>query len=115
MVPVKLPNAERAIVDPVRVRDYLLSPVHPVGRAKARFFTALGFDQHTWVELQRALLAHAHGEAEPASGGAYGQKYSVRGMLQGPTGRIAPVVSVWIILAGEEVPRLVTASRGEAP
>jgi hypothetical protein len=72
MVSVKLPNAERAVVDPTKVRDYLLSPVHPVGRAKARFFTVLGFDQLTWIELRRALLAHAHGEAEQVGGGAYG-------------------------------------------
>jgi hypothetical protein len=30
-------------VDEQKVRDYLLSPVHPVGRFKARVFAALGF------------------------------------------------------------------------
>ena len=39
----------------------------------------------------------------------YGQKYEVGGFLQGPTGREAPVVTVWIVLRGEDVPRLVTA------
>jgi len=39
---MSLPNAERAVVDPVKVRDYLLSAVHPIGRFKARFFVAMG-------------------------------------------------------------------------
>jgi len=40
---VRIRNAEHAVVDPAKLRDYLLSPEHPVGRAKARYFTALGF------------------------------------------------------------------------
>ena len=38
-----LPNAERALIDRAKIRDYLLSLHHPVGRFKARFFTSLGF------------------------------------------------------------------------
>jgi hypothetical protein len=34
---MKLPNAERAEAPPEKLRDYLLSPSHPVGRFKARF------------------------------------------------------------------------------
>jgi hypothetical protein len=113
--PLKLPNAERAVVAPAKVRDYLLSPEHPVGRAKARFFATLGFRRAEWPDLRDALLAHARGEAERAGGGAHGQKYAVRGILQGPAGRSAPVVSVWIVLAGEEAPRLITAYPGEGP
>lgn len=40
---MRLPNVERAVVEDATVRDYLLSPEHPVGWANARFFTALGF------------------------------------------------------------------------
>ena len=112
---MRLPNAEQAIVPPEKVRDYLLSPGHPIGRAKARFFVALGFRQAEWPVLQAALRAHAgEGDAEPVPS-AYGRKFEVRGMLQGPGGRDAAVVTVWIILAGEEAPRLVTAVPGERP
>ena len=52
-----LPGAERAVVEPAKVRDYLLSPEHPVGRGKARFFTGLGFRRERWPELRDALLA----------------------------------------------------------
>lgn len=112
---MKLPHADRAIVEPAKIRDYLLAPAHPIGRAKARFFAALGFRQAAWLELRDALLTHARGDAELAGGGPHGRKYAIRGMLQGPTGREAPVVSVWIVLAGEDVPRLVTAYPGELP
>jgi hypothetical protein len=107
---VRLPNADRAIVDPAKVRDYLLSPEHPVGRAKARFFAALGFTRATWPDLQRARLAHgAAGAAELLPVTPYGQKYVVRGMLQGPAGASAAAVTIWIVLHGEDAPRLVTA------
>ena len=42
----------------------------------------------------------------------YGQKYLVRGILKGPSGRAAEVVTVWIIQSGEGVPRFVTAFPG---
>jgi hypothetical protein len=107
---MRLPNAERATVEPAKVRDYLLSPEHPVGRAKSRVFTALGFRQAAWTALRDALLAHGQaGEAESAGRSRYGQKYVVHGMLQGPTGRTGPFVSVWLIPTGEEAPRFVTA------
>ncbi len=42
---VKLPAADRALVDPAKARDYLLSPAHPVGRYKAYVFFSLGYTQ----------------------------------------------------------------------
>ena len=39
----------------------------------------------------------------------YGQKYLIRAMLLGPSGSSSAVVSVWIVLTGEEFPRFVTA------
>ena len=112
---MKLPGAERAVVDPAKVRDYLLAPDHPVGRSKARFFAALGFTREAWAELQRALLAlAAEGQAEPGVASVFGQKYVVRGIIRGPGGRDAAVETAWIVLHGEDFPRLVTAYPGDA-
>jgi hypothetical protein len=44
---------------------------------------------------------------------AFGQKYVIHGILQGPNGRGAFTVSVWIVLNGEAFPRFVTAYPGE--
>lgn len=41
---VRMPNAERAVVDTRKLRDYCLSADHPRGRHKARVFqSVLGF------------------------------------------------------------------------
>lgn len=107
---MRLPNADRATIDPAKVRDYLLSPDHRDGRSKARFFGALGFTRQDWSALRDALLAVARvGEATLTDTSMFGRKYVVRGNVRGPTGRIAVVATVWIVLRGDEAPRLVTA------
>lgn len=93
-------------------REYLLSPTHPVGHSKARFFRSLGFEQSHWTVLRDALVAHLRtGDKAPQASNAFGQKYVVRGILHGPLAS-AETASVWIILHGESVPRFVTAYPG---
>ncbi len=110
---MKLPGAESAIVDEQKVREYLLGESHPVGRFKAAFFTSLGYPTADWEVLARDLATHSvEGEASEADRNDYGTKYEVRGILEGPKGKRAQVVSVWILLDGEAAPRLVTAYPG---
>ena len=109
----RLPRATDAVVDEIKVRDYLLSAEHPVGRSKARFFESLGYRRESWNRLRLDLLELAHhGEAIPGIPGPYGLKYEVRATLSGPTSRWARIVTVWIVLEGEEIPRFVTAYPG---
>jgi hypothetical protein len=111
---VKLPAAERALIEPAKVRDYLLSREHPVGRFKAVFFESLGYSPDAWQRLEADLRALA--VAEEAILGErtkYGQKYEVRGTLNGPSGRPASLVTAWIVRWGEDAPRFVTAFPGE--
>lgn len=107
---MKLPAGNRALIDPSKVRDYLLSPSHPVGRFKAAFFAAIGFKHGEWRALvaELARLA-ADGEAEPTEATEYGQKYGIRGTITSPSGRSAMILSAWIVRGGEAFPRLVTA------
>ena len=110
---MKLPGAEHSICDAAKVRDYLLSHEHPVGRSKARFFESLGFKRAEWPALQSSLLQLGRdGEAELGAASVFGQKYLVRGIIQGPAGEPAVVVTVWIMLTGETMPRLITAHPG---
>jgi hypothetical protein len=61
---MKLPNAQKAIVDEKKVREYLLSPSHPVGRFKAKFFGSIGFPPEAWSPFLKALQRLAEeGEA----------------------------------------------------
>jgi len=111
---MKLPAAERAVIEAAKIRDYLLSTSHPVGRFKTPFFAGLGYTSSNWRRLEADLrnLA-ASGDAEPGQSSPYGHKYEIRGILSGPSGKTAEVLTVWIILFGEDVPQFVTAFPGE--
>lgn len=109
---MQLPNASAAVIEPVKLHGYLLSSSHPIGRFKARFFSALGFTALAWADLESAIRAqHLSQDAEPGPVEAHGQFYTIRAMLKGSTGS-ALVVSVWLIRTGENVPRFVTAYPG---
>ena len=72
---MKLPNAAHALIEPAKVRDYLLSPAHPVGRFKAAFFVSLGYSQSDWEKLRDDLLAlAASGDAIPGEDTGFGRK-----------------------------------------
>lgn len=109
---MKLPAAERAVVDPAKVRDYLLSTEHPVGRAKAKFFVQSGFDRANWTMLQDQLLRLASEDAELGDTTQFGQKFVTRGTIQAPALGAIALVAVWIVLNGEDFPRFVTAYPG---
>lgn len=108
----KLQNSDNAIVPVEKLRDYLLSPFHPVGRFKSRFFAGLGYRLEEWSVLEQDIRALLEGHAAKTDRTAYGQKYEVRGVITGPSGRTADIVTVWIIRHGEDVPRFVTAHPG---
>jgi hypothetical protein len=108
---VRLPNADRAVVDAAKVRDYLLSPTHPVGRFKSVFFVALGFSAEQWEFLRTALLELAHGgDADPGQASPFGLKFEIRAILRGPSGRQANVMTNGFKRPG--FPHFVTAFPG---
>ena len=41
---MKVPNNDKAIIPIEKIRDYLLSNSHPVGKTKAVFFNKIGYD-----------------------------------------------------------------------
>ena len=104
---MKLPNADRAVVDIVKLRNYCLNPLHPYGRSKARVFrAALGFDQSRAEELRDILLrvASTH-EADLGEKDDFGQRYLIDFPLPGISGTVL-VRSCWIVATGQDVPRL---------
>jgi len=108
-----LPAADRAYIDPAKIRDYLLSPVHPVGRFKAVVFYALGYTTDDWERLRDDLLLLARtSEAIPGQASTFGQKYEVSGRLRGPNGREARFTCVWLAPASDGAPRFITAFPG---
>jgi hypothetical protein len=84
-----------------------------VGHFKAAFFSSLGYTQRNWRQLETDLRRqHLIKDAALRQETSYGRKYEVHGKMQGPAGKAREVVSVWIILVDEEVPRFVTAYPG---
>ncbi len=57
-----------------KIREYLLSDAHPVGRFKAAFFVALGYSAAEWEVLAADLRRHAmENEATATVVNEYGQ------------------------------------------
>lgn len=56
---MKLPGVDRAVIDEAKIRDGLLSVVHPIGRFKAAFFMTLVYSSDEWETLARGLRRHA--------------------------------------------------------
>jgi hypothetical protein len=107
---LQIPNADRTVIDPAKLRDYLLSSTHPVGRFKAPFFLGLGYTPADWSRLEADVRSqHLPQDAVAASPTPYGQKYVIRATLVGPAGRPARVVTVWVVRVGEDFARFVTA------
>jgi hypothetical protein len=61
---------------------------------------------------QELVSVAAAGAATPGQPSAFGQKYEVRGSIMGPSRRRFAVVTMWVVLRGESVPRFVTAYPG---
>lgn len=107
---MKLPHREKAIVPKAKIVEYLLSPSHPVGGSKAKFFRACGFNESNASFLERALLNVASSaDASQVKEVERGIKYVLVGDIQTPNGRTVTIVTVWIIEKSQNNPRFVTA------
>jgi len=68
---LQIPNADRAVIDPAKLRAYLLSRSHPVGRFKAAFFLGLGYSAQDWRRLEADLRSQRYiGRASGARRGS---------------------------------------------
>jgi hypothetical protein len=105
---VNLP-AETAVIEPAKLREYLLSLDHPDGRGKARYLALLGYTREHWEQLARDLRQQILPlDAQPAGESRWGVKYEILGLLRGPNGRAAGIRTIWIVPRGDARPRLVT-------
>lgn len=106
---MKIPNADRAVVDIAKLRDYCLNPFHPVGKHKARVFqSALDLTSENSEELRSTLLnAIRVYDAELGQEDEYGQRYVLSFlMIRGE--RRAQIISAWLVRINEDFLRLVT-------
>ncbi|MGB8510149.1 MAG: DUF6883 domain-containing protein [Pyrinomonadaceae bacterium] len=110
---MKLPNAEHAVVDIKKLRDYSLNPNHPEGKHKARVFSEkLGLRADDAERLRQLVLkAILTTEATVQSPTSYGQRFVVDfqvGREERFVVSLVTVRSAWIIRNDEDFPRLTT-------
>lgn len=107
---MKLPNREKAFIQPAKLNDYLLSETHAIGRSKAKFFRLFGFDETNVDLLEQGLLLIAKTQnVVSVTPSTHGTKYVIDGSLQTPVGGLLNLRTVWIINKGQTHPRFVTA------
>jgi hypothetical protein len=107
---VKLPNAEKAVVERGKVVDYLLNSAHPDNGGKAAFFEGLGFRRQEWKKMAKSLQAlAARTEVTSSTGSPHGRKYVIVGRIESPSGKMAVIRTIWIVDRGLDSARLVTA------
>ena len=106
---MRLANADRAVVDIGKLRDYSLNPGHRTGKHKAQVFaTVLGFTATDAAELREmiraAVLTH---DAFEVGTDEHGTRYTVDFAVHGLRGMVM-IRTAWIIDTGETIPRLVS-------
>jgi len=106
---MKLPNADWAVVDLRKLRDYRLSQEHPRGQHKARLFkSAVGLTAQDVLDFQNLLRSSARSEdAVSLDADDYEQRYALDFSVKRTSGQ-ATIRSLWIIRRGEDFPRLAT-------
>ncbi len=108
---MRLPNAESAVVDIEKLRDYSLNPNHPKGKHKARvFLAALGLQADEAERLREMIMeAILISEARAQQSTSYGQRFVVDFYVTGFDKFVTTTVTIrsaWIIRNSEDFPRL---------
>jgi len=107
---MKLPRNNEAVIPEKKITHYLLSDAHPLGRAQAKYFKVLGYNEENAVKPWEGLLAvAAEGIVAEVIDTPFGAKYVVDGDLMTPVGVRVRVRTIWVQERGQSVPRFVTA------
>ncbi len=90
--------------------DYLLSEVHTVGKWKAKFFRAAGFNKTNMDLLLEEIIEIAHSrDVKEVISSPHGTKYVLEGSILTPEENYVSLRTVWVIDKEQNRPRFVTA------
>ena len=104
-----LPNADKAVIPLEKFTDYVLNPNKDPNKAFA-FQSALGYSvgnaglliENIRVNLRKfPTLVNGHN--------GYGSRYECIMSIMGANGKKANVLTAWIVIDGEDFPRLTNA------
>ncbi|EKV02904.1 hypothetical protein Lepto7375DRAFT_5172 [Leptolyngbya sp. PCC 7375] len=106
---MRIPNADKAIVDIRKLRDYCLNSNHGDGKHKARLFASiLGMTAEDADKLQQCLLEVVKNhEAQLGRKDRFGQRYTLDFLFEWQN-KGATLRSGWIIETDAVIPKLTT-------
>ena len=106
-----LPNADKAVIPIEKFRDYALNLTHESGVHKAIVFDkVLGYNtKNVQTLISKIREGIANFPATYKGFTIYGDKYEVTMPIEGVNGRVAPVVTGWLIGGDSGIPRLTSA------
>jgi hypothetical protein len=104
-----IPNAENAVIDIRKLRDYCLNLDHDDGKHKARLFLSiLGMTDDNAEELRQILFEVVRVyEAQLGRRDNFGQRYTLDFPIEWQN-RKATLRSGWIIEQDSDIPKLTT-------
>jgi hypothetical protein len=105
-----LTNADRAIIEASKLRDYLLNPANENTGGKWAIFASLGYTRANWQLLEVDLRQqHLTQEAKDAGDNLYGVKHEIVAVLRGAQKKryhkVILAVRLWV--GGAAVPNRV--------
>ena len=104
---MKLPNADDAVINLKKLKNYCLNPSHPRGKHKARVFQSVLSISQNDAEILKGKILESISSNDCLIGEVdiYGSRYSVDIRID-LKGRHALIRTTWIIKNKENFPRL---------
>jgi len=107
---MKIPNYENALIPVEKIRDYLLSRLHPIGKAKATFFNNIGYYQENLdLLIEDLYFIVKHNEVQDIIKSSFGMKYIIKGNIGSRFDKNVEIITIWIIDDNNTYPRFITA------
>lgn len=106
---MKIPNSDRAVIDPSKLTEYLLNTEHKRGGSKAKLLIKFGYSIENWQQLETDIRRfHLIEDVNLITKTAYGNRYQISANLITPIARPLLVKTVWQIDINTDFPRLIT-------
>jgi hypothetical protein len=106
---MKIPNADRAVIEPSKLTEYLLNSEHKRGGTKAKLLILFGYSLENWQQLESDIRRfHLVVDVNVVKETMYGVRYEISANLLTPIDRQLFVKTVWQIDKGTDFARLIT-------
>ncbi|GBO52032.1 hypothetical protein APA_4337 [Pseudanabaena sp. lw0831] len=106
---MKIPNSDRAVIEPSKITEYLLNSEHKRGGSKAKLLIQYGYSIENWQQLESDIRRfHLVVDANVVKETIYGVRYEISANLLTPINRQLFVKTVWQIDKGTDFARLIT-------